>query len=376
MDPERDPRQRPGSALIARLRRWLRPPRVLRPTRAGWLFFVIIFGVGFAALNTGNNLLYLVLALMLAFLTLSGVLSEAALRGIEVRRRIPRELYAMANNPVQLEITNGQKRVPAFAIVVEDRLQHREDGDSQLEASTEVPRKRRRKRKRRAAVEPAGRCFALRIGANETVARRYMLTPSRRGPLAFSSFQISTRFPFGLFMKSREFEAVEPAVVFPEIKGAGVVAHVPRTGESGRASVTQMGQGGSVAGVREHQDGDSPKHVHWPTSLRRRALLVCQTEEERAAEIEVRLQPGREGGRDPGHDGDERDSRFENGVSRAATEVVDHLRAGHAVGLRTDATRLPAASGVRQKRLLLSFLAHVEADGRAPEPASTSERSA
>jgi hypothetical protein len=31
--------------------------------------------VGFAALNTGNNLLYLVLSLMLAFLVLSGVLS-------------------------------------------------------------------------------------------------------------------------------------------------------------------------------------------------------------------------------------------------------------------------------------------------------------
>ena len=54
---------------------------MLRPTRAGWLFFVIIFGVGFAALNTGNNLLYLVLALMLSFLVLSGLLSESALRG-------------------------------------------------------------------------------------------------------------------------------------------------------------------------------------------------------------------------------------------------------------------------------------------------------
>ena len=67
--------------------RWLRPPRQLRPTRAGWSFFALTFGVGFAALNTGNNLLYLVLSLMLAFLVLSGVLSESALRGIALRRR-------------------------------------------------------------------------------------------------------------------------------------------------------------------------------------------------------------------------------------------------------------------------------------------------
>ena len=53
MDPDRDPRKRAGSALIAaliaRVRRFLKPPRILRPTRAGWLFFVIVFGVGFAA---------------------------------------------------------------------------------------------------------------------------------------------------------------------------------------------------------------------------------------------------------------------------------------------------------------------------------------
>ena len=68
MDPARDPgsdarsalrrRSRP-SPVFARTRSRLRAPRTLRPTRAGWAFFAITFGVGFAALNTGNNLLYL-----------------------------------------------------------------------------------------------------------------------------------------------------------------------------------------------------------------------------------------------------------------------------------------------------------------------------
>ena len=71
-----DPRPGDGPALRAntwrtRIRRWLRPPRKLRPTRPGWLFFAVTFGVGFAALNTGNNLLYLVLALMLAGMGMS-----------------------------------------------------------------------------------------------------------------------------------------------------------------------------------------------------------------------------------------------------------------------------------------------------------------
>jgi len=34
---------------LARIGRWLRPPRKLRPTRAGWMFLLITFAVGFAA---------------------------------------------------------------------------------------------------------------------------------------------------------------------------------------------------------------------------------------------------------------------------------------------------------------------------------------
>ena len=92
--------------MLQRLRRrlldWLRPPRTLRPTRPGWVFFALTFGVGFAALNTGNNLLYMVLSLLLAFLVLSGVLSESALRGVRIRRRLPREIHAGRAAPVVL----------------------------------------------------------------------------------------------------------------------------------------------------------------------------------------------------------------------------------------------------------------------------------
>ena len=125
------------AALPARIRRWLRPPRVLRPTRAGWIFLAIILGVGLAALNTGNNLLYLVLSLMLSFLALSGVLSESALRGIQIKRRLPREIFVGRDNSILIEVTNSQKRVAAYALVVEDRLRSAEDGRPQVWAGAQ-----------------------------------------------------------------------------------------------------------------------------------------------------------------------------------------------------------------------------------------------
>jgi uncharacterized protein (DUF58 family) len=330
---------------------------------------VIIFGVGFAALNTGNNLLYLVLSLMLAFLALSGVLSETALRGIRVQRRLPRELYAGAQNPVQLEISNDQRHIPAFAIVVEDRLWRTSDGDAQIAREAGgAPRQARRRRtktrrRRKEGTELAGRCFALRIGAGEREVRRYVLEPHRRGPMAFHSFLVSTRFPFGLFRKSRLIDASEQTLVYPEIADLRRTKPQLSGGDSGRTALSDTGAGGSVTGLREFREGDSQRHIHWATSLRRAALLVCETEDDRDAEVEVRLR-----GVD-GHD-DRADERFEKGVSRTASEVVRHLCDGLAVGLGTDALVLPPESGPRQQALLLAFLARVGRYGRVAGEAS------
>lgn len=352
-----------------RVRRWLRPPRILRPTRAGWLFLLIIVGVGFAALNTGNNLLYLVLSLMLAFLVLSGVMSETALRGIEVRRRLPGELFAGRPNSVQLEITNSQRRVSAFAVAVEDRLRSDPQGRRRLlepASDQEEPDDKRRgraRRRRRArdGEEPAGRCFALRIGARESLTRRYSLTPRQRGPLVFTGFRVSTRFPFGLFLKYREIEAPEAALVYPEIVDLRQPPRIREVAASGQASLVKRDQGGVVAGLREFEDGDSIRRVHWRSSLRRGALMVSETEDDRDAEVEVRLRSG------AGHPERRARDRFEDAVTRAASEAVAHLQNGLAVALRTDARYLPPDSGARQRTRLLSFLARVAPDGAAPE---------
>src|SRR5260370_35849800 len=47
---------------------------------------IITLGVGVGALNTGNNLLYLVLGLLLSAIVVSGVLSEGSLGRLSARR--------------------------------------------------------------------------------------------------------------------------------------------------------------------------------------------------------------------------------------------------------------------------------------------------
>jgi uncharacterized protein (DUF58 family) len=283
--------------------------------------------VGFAALNTGNNLLYLVLSLMLAFLVLSGVLSESALRGIGLRRRIPRELHEGGVHLVALEITNMQRRVPAFALVIEDRV-----------------------RERGGVERPAGRVFALRVGAGETERRSYRFRPTQRGPFEFTSFRVSTRFPFGLFAKAMEIEGPEEALAYPAIERVAAPDEFGGARESGERLRGPRGGGSDVGGLRDFAAGDPLRRIHWRASLRRHALLVREVESEHDAEVELRLRtvavsPGEE---------------FEQRVRWVASEAVSLLDAGIAVALRTDHAQIPPAHGERQRAVLLAFLARVE----------------
>jgi uncharacterized protein (DUF58 family) len=317
--------------------RWLRPPRTLRPTRAGWVFFGLTLGVGLAALNTGNNLMYMVLSLLLSFLVLSGVLSESALRGIRVRRLLPGELVAEREAIVGVELTNQQGRVPSFAVVVEDVI-------------------------RVGGIErPAGRAFALRIAPGASELRSYRFAPPARGPLAFVGFRVATRFPFGLFSKALWIEAPREALVFPALDPLPAAVGTPGSLRRGETQGGNAGQSPESAGLRSYAPGDPFRRVHWRASFRRGALLVRDQEQERVGEHVVRL---RTRGVAPGHG-------FEAAVRRAASEVAANLRVGLRVGLRTDAQLLPPAGDAPQRRRLLAYLATV-----APETAGAPARPA
>jgi uncharacterized protein (DUF58 family) len=335
VDHPRDSRSGARPALsgraraLERIRRWLRPPRTLRPTRAGWTFFGLTFGVGFAALNTGNNLLYLVLSLMLAFLVLSGVLSESALRGIAVRRRLPRELFAGTPCSVGLEIRNRQQRVPAFAVVVEDRVAT-PDGKPRA----------------------VGRAFVLRTGPGRTETRAYRLVPSQRGEIVFVGYQVFTRFPFGLFSKALQLGDREASLVYPRVEPVRVPADFGAAHDAGEAVSGRRGAGVLASELRHYEPGDPMRRIHWRSSLRRGELLVREVESEQRREVEVQLSTE---GRPPGE-------LFERSVSWAASEVVAFLEAGVRVALRTDATQIGPGAGSGQRGRLLGFLARVAPD--------------
>src|ERR1700742_2505462 len=184
----------PPEAPLGRMRSWwrrrFRPPRRLKFTREGKVFVGITFGVGFAAVNTGNNLLYLLLGMLLALIIVSGLMSELSLRDLTVVRRLP--LRAQVGRPhlVEIEVFNHKGRVPSYAIEVEDLR----------------------------AGQPADkRCFFLKISPKSAQVAAYRRTPAKRGRDRHVGFRIATRFPFGLFEKSREVPAEGELIIYPAV---------------------------------------------------------------------------------------------------------------------------------------------------------------
>src|SRR5947207_1994563 len=98
--------------------RW-RPRRTIRPTREGWWCLAVTVGLGITAMNTGNNLLYLLESMVLALIVISGVLSEQSVRGLRVAPRLPDEIYAGTPCLIGAVVRNTKRRRPSYSVTLE-----------------------------------------------------------------------------------------------------------------------------------------------------------------------------------------------------------------------------------------------------------------
>lgn len=205
--------------------------------------------MGLAAVNTGNNLLYLLLGAMLGFIALSGWLSEQVLRGLEVRRRVPRGATAGRPARITYEITNHKRRIPSFALEV---------GERGLD----------------------GRAFVATIEPGKMGTARAELTFPRRGVYRFTYLTLATAFPFGLFRKERDLALPGEVVVWPPTERR---VRPPRpAGETARRRGAVLtgaaGARGEYRGLRAYRPGDDPRDVHWRSTARRGEPVVREYE--------------------------------------------------------------------------------------------------
>jgi len=302
--------------------------RSLEITKAGWLFIVLTLAVGFAAINSGANLLHVLFGCQIGLILASGMLSENMVQRARVRRRVASPLHAGSRGALIVELRNGSERGDMISVSVED--------DDRIDSPDQS--------------EPV---FSVAVAGGQTAILHTSVVMSRRGLHPLPKAVIATRFPFGLFVKRREInhsdEDEERVLVYPRVHPVDV----------GELREFQRGQGeargararaGEFYGLAEYREGQELRRIHWPATARLGKAVVQEFEARGEAEQILGLATGRSG-----------EPEFEAEVERVASQAVALLREGRvATGLRYgDTLVVEPDSGPSHERRLLDFLALV-----------------
>lgn len=316
------PEARPGKRAWKRFWSWRR----IRFTRTGLFLTAGAAAVGLAGINTGNNLLYLLLGILLGLMAVSSWVSEEVVGGIRIRREVPQR--ASAGHPIRVsyEVDRGPSRFPAL------NLRVGEEGHPGW------------------AVLPF-------LGKGETrTAARSLLLP-RRGVVRLSAMVVSTTAPFGFFEKLRNLEAPAEILVWPRIRPA---PHPPPKGASGGGrrqspAVRVPFARGEYRALRPYRPGDEPRDIHWRTTARLGAPVVREYGGGETQSVwiclDLRRAPGEEA---------------EALVEVAADLARNAFREGRRFGLATQGVRVEPGEGEVQFRRVMDALALVEFRPDAP----------
>jgi uncharacterized protein (DUF58 family) len=292
------------------------PSRTLRPTREGWWCLLAAIGVGFAAVSTGNNLLYLLEAMLLGLVVVSGLLSEMSMRGLRMALRVPDEVFAGTPALFAVLIVNDKRRLPSYSLAL--------SAPGHGEIARYLPR--------------------LRAGEERLIA--WETTFPSRGRERLPRLRVTTRFPFGLFAKSAPIAVDAEIIVYPALRALPAELQ-RRTQGTVFTSSRRAGRGHGLRDLREYRAGDDPRLIHWRLSAKRRALVVRELEEETTLDARLVL-TGR---------GEREAERREEALSEAAALTRALLRAGAGVALVGPGIDIAGGRGHQHERRILTALA-------------------
>ncbi len=299
-------------------------------TVGGALVLGLMVVVGFAAWNTGNNLLFLVLSFLAASLIVAFIAGGACLKKLDVKMRFPETIFAGERTPIIVSLHNRKWFFPTFSVIAEVRGRERERSALVDEVKKMLPARWAEKLTRPPIVKHTLDYFVFVPRRGEIENRAEHVFP-RRGRFVIRDFELSTRFPFGFFRHRRRLSAQAAEIfIFPRLAEIDEqIDELPL--EVGKLVANKRGTGQDLLALRDYQPMDDMRRVDWKATARTRRLIVREFSAEDDKRITVvfdsrvpkplqqpslrkRLEDERKGAKLSAEE-----ERFENGVSRAAS---------------------------------------------------------
>ncbi|MFA6957400.1 MAG: DUF58 domain-containing protein [Thermoanaerobaculia bacterium] len=265
---------------------------VVRLTKIGGGYLLFTFVIGFAALNTGNNSLYIALSAMLGLLIASGIASKDGLRAIDVEVAHLAEAFAGKPANGTIRVRNRSRLWTVRDLIITG---------PHLAEPVLVPVVERRD--------------------STQVSATFLF--ERRGRVNLTRVDLYTRFPFALFTKKRRVQLTGGAIVYPRLLADDTMRNdfAPAMGD--RNPRNAAGPGSEIFAFREYVRGDSLRHVHWKKSASLGRWVMKQSQQEANPIVAITFDPCLPPG--------EARERFETLVSEAATAVRNAIDNGYDV---------------------------------------------
>jgi len=308
-------------------------------TTTGILAMVLGGVIGFAAFNTGTNLLYLMFATVASFWVATGFLCTVNLSRIEIARRLPQEIYADQWFEIQYELLNRKKYAASYGVGVHEVI---------------------------GGIEPrAATAYFLSLIPGRRTYRPARVRFRRRGWFQLQRVNLVSGFPFGFIEFKRGIDLHLPVLVYPKLIDVESILQ-RRAVDAGSQEAPTKGPGVNLYSIRNYVSGDSARSIHWKLSSKGTGIKVRETEREETKRVRVLLNH-----QIPAKPSVEDLELFERSVSAAASLSAYFLELGYEVGLWTPEAYLVPDSGSRQRTRIMETLATVSVMAFEPEAKSS-----
>jgi uncharacterized protein (DUF58 family) len=303
---------------------WM-PLTQFRVTRDGGIFAGALFVVLAAAVNTSNNLLYMVLSALLAVVVISGLLSIRNFNSVRMELILPGQTFAGEPFPLSVRVHNRGKLFPAFSL----------------------------------SAEPPGNALYFSvIQPQGTVVHTSETQFTHRGSYTFKKLRTASRFPFGFFVKARQYPVEAQCICYPKILPQDQL-EISIQDVLGTHQRMERGLGSDLHTIRDYMPSDSARHVHWKATAKTSTLKTREFAADDSPRILLAFD--RYGKPDDAE-------RFEHLVSQAASLAFHLMRNGMAVTLVSDDWRSLDETSQSALHSILNYLALVKMSFTASPP--------
>lgn len=209
---------------------------MIKINKAGNIYILLTILIGFSAVNTGNNLVYIIASALLSYMLVSGIFGRKNIYGIDVALEFPEETFARTDTPVAVRVTNKRRFLPAFLIQI-------------LVGDLKV--------------------FFPYIKAKGEAVSHLNMRFDQRGCHEISEIRVSSVFPFNFFTRFRRIHKKFDLVIFPRpTKGQTGLEHNRQTKSKGDTVSNASGHDSDVLSIRDYVAGDPLKYISWKSTAK------------------------------------------------------------------------------------------------------------